>query len=334
MTEVKDLCRLAALFLAVLVCGTGASRAWAEAEDAPGAWPALNEAGYLDSGEFVYEDPDAGLWRYCSETLRIEVVRKTETDPVKLVWYDAEVWSRQETFGLVTNKPGEYFTNADWPAVVCSKNGAVLAINGDFACHRWPKLRSKKERNNVGIIIRDGEIKSEYTVKAVNTGVPNLDTLVLYPDGNMEVYNCNDLTAQEYIDKGARDVLAFGPWLLRDGEFNSLLPKYESKYKNYRAPRTAIGMIEPGHYIAIMAEGRLKDSKGITMTHLAEKMKERGCVCALNMDGGMTSCIMFMGKQICQVEKKNKNGSARKQTEFLAIGTSLLVEGYLPPEER
>ena len=76
MTEVKTLCRLAALFLAVLVFGTGVSRAQAEADD-PGAWPELNEAGYLDSGEFVYEDPDAGLWRHCSETLRIEVVRKT-----------------------------------------------------------------------------------------------------------------------------------------------------------------------------------------------------------------------------------------------------------------
>ena len=102
----------------------------------------------------------------------------------------------------------------------------------------------------------------------------------------------------------------------------------------YRAPRTAIGMIEPGHYIAIMAEGRLKESKGLTMTRLAEKMQERGCICALNMDGGETSCILFMGKQICKVDADNRYGYARKEAEFLAIGTSLLVEGYLPPEER
>lgn len=328
----KILRLLAVMILVTLLPGTMVAPA--QAEDDPGAWPALNEAGFLDSGEFVYEDPEAGVWRYCSETLKVEVIRRTETDPIKLRWYDAEVWSRKETFGTVTNKPDKHFSEADWPQVVCSKNGAVLAINADYACHRWGHTHNKKERYRVGIMLRNGEIKSEWTKPAGNTGVPNLDTLAIYPDGNMEVYTSDELTAQEYVDKGAWDVMAFGPWLIRDGEFNPLLPKYESKYNKYRAPRTAIGMIEPGHYIAIMAEGRLKESKGITMTRLAEKMKERGCVCALNMDGGETSCIMFMGKQICKVDASNKYGYARKESEFLAIGTSLLVEGYLPPEER
>ena len=304
------------------------------AEEDPGAWPEQNEEGFLDSGEFVYENPDAGIWRYCSETLKVEVVRKTETDPVKLIWYDAEIWSRKEVFGMVTNKPGEHFTNLDWPSVVCSKNGAVLAIDADYVVHRWADRNKRNKRNSVGIIIRDGEIMHEYTYGAVNTSVPNLDTLAIYPDGNMEVRSCNELTAQEYIDKGVKDVISFGPWFVRDGELNPILPRYESKFKKYRAPRTAIGMIEPGHYIAIVAEGRLKDSKGITMTHLAEKMQERGCRVAINMDGGVTSCMVFMGKQINTVPGINKRGDARKEAEFLAIGTSLLVEGYLPPEER
>ena len=302
-------------------------------EAASGAWPELNAEGFLDSGEFVWEDPDAGVWRYCSETLKVEVIRREETDPIKLRWYDAEVWSRGETFGTITNKPGKHFSEADWPQNVASKNGAVLAVNADYGCHRWGHTKNKKERYRVGIMLRDGEIKSEYT-KPANTGVPNLDTLAIYPDGNMEVYGRDELTAQEYVDKGAWDVLPFGPWLVRDGELNPILPKYESKYNHYRAPRTAVGMIEPGHYICIMAEGRLKESKGITMTRLAEKMQERGCKVALNMDGGETSCIMFMGKQICKVDADNRYGYARKESEFLAIGTSLLVEGYLPPEER
>ena len=331
MMQRKILRLLAALLLVTLL------PAWpALAEEESGEWPALNEEGFLDSGEFVYENPDEGIWRYCSETLKVEVIRREETDPIKLRWYDAEVWSRKETFGTITNKPGKHFSEADWPAVVASKNGAVLAINADYACHRWGHTHNKKERYRVGIMLRDGEIMSEYTKPAGNTGVPNLDTLAIYPDGNMEVYNSDELTAQEYVDKGAWDVMAFGPWLIRDGELNPILPKYESKYNKYRAPRTAIGMIEPGHYICIVAEGRLKESKGITMTRLAEKMQERGCTVALNMDGGETSCIMFMGKQICKVspENPNKYGYARKESEFLAIGTSLLVEGYLPPEER
>ena len=329
MKHAKCLRLLAALILVTLLPACPAL-----AEEDPGAWPALNEEGYLDSGEFFFEDPDNGVWRYCSQTLKVEVLRKTETDPIKLVWYDAEVWSREETFGMVTNKPGEHFTDLDWPSAVCSKNGAVLAIDADYVVHRWANRNKKSKRSTVGIIIRDGEIMHEYTYNAVNTSVPNLDTLAIYPDGNMEVYDCCELTAQEYIDKGVKDVMAFGPWFIRNGELNPILPKYESKYKGYRAPRTAIGMIEPGHYIAIVAEGRLKDSKGITMTHLAEKMQERGCTVAINMDGGVTSCMMFMGKQINRVDGINKRGDARKEAEFLAIGTSQLVEGYVPPEER
>ena len=325
--------RLAALILAAALCGTAAAEEWEETEAEAGDWPALNEAGFLDSGEFIYENPEEGVWRYCSQTLKIEVIRRTETDPVKLRYYDAEVWSREEVFSFVTNKPGKHFTDAEWPSALCSKNGAVLAINADYASHRVSMLHSKKNRKRVGILVREGKIISEYTQKS-NTGLPNLDTMAIYPDGKLEVYDSDELTAEEYLAKGAADVLSFGPWLIRDGALNSKLPKYESKFNKYRAPRTSLGMIEPGHYIAIMAEGRLKESKGCTLTHLAELMQERSCVNAINMDGGETACILFMGKQICDVAATNKKGMARKETEFLAIGTSELVEGYLPPEER
>ena len=299
------------------------------AEDAGGGWPVLNEAGYLDSGEFVHEDSENGIWRYCSETLKIEILRKTETKPVKLIWYEAEIWSREEVFSFVTNEPGEHFKygTADWPEKVCRKNGAVLAINGDYASNRWGNMRHPKERYKVGILLRDGKIMSSETKKSGNTSFPNLDTLAIYPDGNMEVHDSRELTAEEYLERGATDVLAFGPWLIRGGEFNPHLPKFDT----YRAPRTALGMIEPGHYIAFMAEGRHKQSKGCDLNRIAEKMRDRDCMLAFNLDGGETSCMVFMGKQINKVgSASSKKGYARKEPEFLAIGTSPLVDGYVP----
>ncbi len=300
----------------------------AEEETMNGAWPALNTEGYLDSGEFVYEGAEEGLWRYCSGTLKIEIVRKTETKPLKLIWYEAEVWSRRETFGFVTNEPGKHFSSAGWPPDVCAKNGAVLAINGDYASNRWNNTHYPKQRYKVGIILRDGEIKSSETKKSGNTSFPNLDTLAIYPDGRLEVHDSKELTAEEYLERGASDVLAFGPWLIRDGTVRSNLNRFATSGRN---PRTALGMIEPGHYIAVMVEGRHKGSKGCEMNRLAEIMMDRGCVQALNLDGGETSCILFMGKQICTVGSAgNRKGYARKEPEFLAIGTSSLVEGYEP----
>ncbi len=330
----KILALLLCLLCAVPAAGTAEQEENLILEDeaASGeAWPELNGEGYLDSGEYVLEDPEEGVWRYCSETLRIEVLRKTETKPDKLVWYEAEVWSRKETFGFVTNEPGKHFSKADWPEKVCSKNGAVLAINADYASNRWNNTHFPKQRYKVGILLRDGEIMSTETKPSGNTGFPNLDTLALYPDGNMEIHDSKELTAEEYKERGAVDVLAFGPWLIRDGEIRSNLKKYAT---NTRNPRTALGMIEPGHYIAVMVEGRHKKSKGCTLVDLAELMKEKGCVQAMNLDGGETSCILFMGKQICKVgNASSKQGHARKEPEFLAIGTSVQVEGYQPPAE-
>ena len=330
----KILALLLCLLCAVPAAGTAEQEEnlILEDEEVSGeAWPELNGEGYLDSGEYVLEDPEEGVWRYCSETLRIEVLRKTETKPDKLVWYEAEVWSRKETFGFVTNEPGKHFSKADWPEKVCSKNGAVLAINADYASNRWNNTHFPKQRYKVGILLRDGEIMSTETKPSGNTGFPNLDTLALYPDGNMEIHDSKELTAEEYKERGAVDVLAFGPWLIRDGEIRSNLKRYAT---NTRNPRTALGMIEPGHYIAVMVEGRHKKSKGCTLVDLAELMKDKGCVQAMNLDGGETSCILFMGKQICKVgNASSKQGHARKEPEFLAIGTSAQVEGYQPPAE-
>lgn len=313
--------RLLAVILLCLLLPAGLALA-AESD-----WPALNEDGFLDSGEFVYEGPEEGLWRYCSPTLKVEILRKNGDDPVKIIWYEAEIWSREGGFGLITAVQGEHFRKTDWPETVCSKRGAVLAVNGDYCCGRWNNMRFPKEKYKVGIQIRDGEIINDQTHKSGSTTFPNLDTLALYPDGDMEVNYSRDLTAQEYIDRGARDVLAFGPWLIRDGELN---PKLE-KFADNRAPRTAVGMVEKGHYFAMMAEGRSKNSKGCNLTFLANKLLDRGCTVGFNLDGGETSCILFMGKQINVVGNvHNQRGYARKGAEFLAFGTSALVEGYDP----
>ena len=318
----------ASLFLTAACAGE--TEEWVTLDE-EAAWPSLNEAGYLDSGEFVYENPENGIWRYCSETLKVEILRKTETKPVKLIWYEAEVWSRKETFSFITNEPGKHFSNAAWPPEVASKNGAVLAFNADYASNRWNNTHYPKERYKVGILIRNGEIRSSETKKSGNTSFPNLDTLAIYPDGKLEVHDSRELTAEEYLERGATDVLAFGPWLIRDGEVRSNLARFAT---NSRNPRTALGMIDSGHYIVLMVEGRHKNSKGCELTRLPEILQARGCKEAFNMDGGETSCIMFMGKQICTVGNSNsKKGYARKEPEFLAIGTSELVEGYTAPEK-
>lgn len=294
----------------------------APACQAEGEFPELNAEGFLDEGEFVYASEEEGIWRYVSQNLKVEITRKTEEEPVKVRWYEAEVWSKgDEVWRLFTNEEGKHMSTNSWPYIVAQKNQAVLAISTDFAQYRYPK-RDK----NVGIIIRNGKVFSEKTRKAASKGFPNLDVLALYPDGRMEVYDSDEKTADEYLAMGVTTTMAFGPYLIRDGVLNEA---GLAELSQSRAPRVAIGMVEPGHTFAMMLEGRCTESKGGTVGFLAEKLLERGCTVGFNLDGGETGCILFMGEQLNIVGgTKNKGGSARRTTELLGIGVSELVPKY------
>ena len=308
--------RAIAWLLALLLLG---STAIAAAED-EGDFPALNDAGFLDSGEFVFEDAENGIWRYASDTLRVEIYRREQAKPAR-VWYEAEVFCAEGSTGprMIANDPEHWkiAANMDYPYKIARKNGTVLALSSDFA-----QLRLQQKKGRPGIIIRDGKVWSDRTKKQGVKDFPNLDCLAIWPDGDMKVYYSDEMTAEEYLEAGAIDVLAFGPILIRDGELNE---KGLNQYGTSHAPRTAVGMAEKGHYWFMMLEGRIKRSKGDGIRFLAEKLKDKGCALGFNLDGGDTSCIVFMGHQLCKLENGKKNKSSRRTSDILGIGYSELL---------
>ncbi|MCQ2457649.1 MAG: phosphodiester glycosidase family protein [Clostridia bacterium] len=307
--------RLTALLLALLLFIPVSSTALLfTTED--GAFPALNEAGFIDKDEFVYENEKDGVWRYCSDTLKVEIFRREQAKPAR-VWYEAEVWAAEgETLRMIPNDAGKWMKSTDYPYKIARKNRTVLAVSSDYA-----HLRIQKKQRT-GIIIRGGVIYGQKT-RAKNKGTfPNLDCMALYPDGDMKVFWSDEKTAEEYLEDGAYDVLAFGPWLIRDGELNETGLK---KYGTSKAQRTAVGMVEKGHYFLMMLEGRITRSKGDTCAFLAEKLLEKGCVTAMNLDGGQTSSIVFMGHQLCRMKNGTGNLASRRTADILGIGTSEYV---------
>ena len=57
--------------------------------------PTLNEAGFLDEGEFIYSSEDEGLWIFINQTCRIIIERKYDAS-MPLTWFEAEIWSDVE----------------------------------------------------------------------------------------------------------------------------------------------------------------------------------------------------------------------------------------------
>ena len=312
--------RLLALAMAlVLMMGLTVSAARAEeyatltrSDGTKGAFPTLNAEGFLDEGEFVYADAEEGLWRFVDENVKVEIYRcqTVKPDP-KLIWYEAEIWSRDgEIFQLLTNLPDKHMGGADWPHLVARKHQTVFAINTDFAQNRYPA------KKNVGVIVRDRKIIIEKTVSAGYRYFPNLDILALFEDGSMKTFESDAHTGQEYLDMGVVSTLAFGPILIRDGE----LADVDRDEYNHKEPRSCIGVIEPGHYVGLLVEGRKDHSEGATLTTCASLLYDMGCSDAINLDGGNTAAMLFMGESVQLSNNGGIDVNDRAIPDILCVG--------------
>ena len=92
------------------------------------------------------------------------------------------------------------------------------------------------------------------------------------------------------------------------------------KVFEYANPRQALGMIEPNHYLLMTVEGRNKRSDGVGLIWVAEKMKELGCTEALNLDGGNSVKLVFMGELVNSDRHYNKKND-RSVTSLITLGT-------------
>ena len=267
--------------------------------------------------EVVVEDFENGYWFYENTTdgIRIEIHRRMDEEK-QIIWYEADLRCNQAhplQFLLANpQRPGKGFA---YPEVLMRTHQAVFGINDDQFGHRM------YNRKTVGIILRGGAVVANRTQPNGNRSWPTLDTAAFFADGSMKTFSSQTYTGEEYADMGAETVLSFGPWLVSQGKTNPLC----AKHFRIREPRTAIGMIAPYHYIAITVEGRVKHSRGVGMQWLAERMLALHAQEAINLDGGKTTALVFMGKVL---KTNNPNGEYRKLrsvTGMIALGTSALV---------
>ncbi|MBQ4552401.1 MAG: phosphodiester glycosidase family protein [Clostridia bacterium] len=261
--------------------------------------PALNAEGFLaddSAAPFIHSDRNDGHWYYISRNLYIEIIRKY-TPRQNITWFETEIRCTPESMpqsllAQGAKEPGHNFLS---PKVIAEQYDAIFAISDDFYGHRW------YNKGTQGVIIRNGEIKSEKTLPANNKKWPYLEIIALFDDGSMKVFESDEHTAEEYLAMGVTDTYAFGPILVRDGVIDpSLYDKTIVRYTDDE-PRMAMGCIAPYHYIIVSAKGRTNDSDGVTMSWLAERMKALGCENALNLDGGNTVALYFMGDVLNKV---------------------------------
>ncbi len=279
-------------------------------------WPELDSEGFLPEGEraFVHVDEEAGHWAYADQRLKVHIERRVwrEGKQPRVYYFISHIFFRDgEHFRAYSKDPRQPARKMDKPETIAREHKLVYAQNGDLFTWRIQKKRFP------GVIIRDGRILGDQTYNKATINIPPLDELSLYADGHIEINAPGRFSAQDYLDKGALDVFAFGPTLLKDGLKDERL--FSNSYRSLE-PRSAIGVVAPGHFVGILVEGRNKRSNGAGLNFVASRLLEENVTEAFTLDGGQTAAMVFMGKIVMDPGTYSGYTKTRQQPDVIGIG--------------
>lgn len=188
-------------------------------------------------------------------------------------------------------------------SVTAAENNAILAVNGDYY-----------GANSSGYVIRNGVVYRDSVREDASNG-----DLVIYKDGSFKIIYEDQVSADQLVQDGVVNLLAFGPSLVENGEI-SVDTNTEVGQAMSSNPRTAIGIIDENHYIIIVSDGRTSESKGLSLYQMAEVMKSYGVKTAYNLDGGGSSTLYFNGQVINKPTTGGSKISERAVSDIVYIG--------------
>lgn len=188
-------------------------------------------------------------------------------------------------------------------SVTAADNNAILAVNGDYY-----------GANSTGYVIRNGVVYRD----TVRDNSSNGD-LAIYKDGSFKIIYEDQISAEQLVNDGVINLLAFGPALVENGEI-AVGKNQEVGQAMASNPRTAIGIIDENHYIIVVSDGRTSESEGLSLYQLAEVMKSYGAKTAYNLDGGGSSTLYFNGQVINKPTTGGNKISERAVSDIVYIG--------------
>lgn len=238
-------------------------------ESAPVDEPVRGRWGKKFADHFIEGDPVVTDSSYQSENIHVVVNHVEENG---LIYNVADIYLRDLEY-LRSGLGGDGFRAAtEQIGDMSARLDAVVAISGDH-------YGARQE----GPVVRNGLLYRE---------TPFEDVCILTNEGEMITCSADEFDIESVKETGAWQIWSFGPALLDDGR-----PKTEFVSSVTRAnPRSAIGCVEPGHYVFVQVDGRIDASRGMTMEELSQLFASLGCTAAYNLDGGQSAGFTFMGK--------------------------------------
>ncbi len=259
------------------------------------------ENGGIEVGSDTFDsEPVITQTSYSDEDVQVSIstIREYDTDI-----YIADIIISDSSYLMAGLAENSFGTNVnEKTSVIAEENDAIIAINGDYYGFR-----------DYGYVMRNG-----YLYREIQTPGGN-ESLVIFPDGNMEIVNENDVSAQELAELGAVQIFSFGPGLISEGEI-TVTEESEVPREDESNPRTAIAMIEPNHYIFMVADGRTKQSEGLSLYEMAQVLSSYNCEVAYNLDGGGSATMVFMGEVVNYPTTNGRDYRERSVSDIVYIG--------------
>ena len=238
---------------------------------------------------------------YSDGSISVNLTEKTVNDTQI---YVADVTLSSADYLKTALAQNSYGTNVTAKtSVTAAKNNAILAVNGDYY-----------GANSSGYVIRNGVVYRDSVREDASNG-----DLAIYKDGSFKIIYENQISADQLVQDGVVNLLAFGPSLVENGEI-SVGINTEVGQAMASNPRTAIGIIDENHYIIVVSDGRTSESKGLSLYQMAEVMKSYGVKTAYNLDGGGSSTLYFNGQVINKPTTGGSKISERAVSDIVYIG--------------
>ena len=194
----------------------------------------------------------------------------------------------------------------------------------------------------------EGELKIGSEITATVESVDEYEGSIAIPEGKL-VLTVDSAAPEEFLNPistlqiGEKITISFGVtgderWKdakLGLGATGGMLIENGEVNTNFEAganPRTALGIKKDGSLLLYTIDGRKKGySYGVQLKTLANRLKELGCVDAINLDGGGSTCfvLQFPGDSNTTLNNKPSDGKSRAVSNFIFFKNNLKPTGIL-----
>lgn len=198
-----------------------------------------------------------------------------EINEKRFTGYMAVIYDPSRIQAVCTKNLG---TSGQYLTTMAEDHDALIAINGGGFVD--PNFNSTGG-TPLGVTICDGTYKS----KANYSGAGGI---IGFTEDNKLILT-SKVSVKEAEDKGIRDAVTFGPFLIVNGKASSVVGNGGWG----EAPRTAIAQRKDGIVLFLVIDGRTLSKPGVDMDDLIKILQRYGAYNAANLDGGTSSVLVI-----------------------------------------